>query len=159
VHPITALQSEYSLWTRDGDDGTLALLRELGIGFVPYSPLNRGLLAGVIRSRDDLEETDWRLTNPRFVAGAFERNLAVVDDVAAIGEEIGATPAQVSLAWLLAQEDDWSPIPGTVRIDHLEEDLGALELTLSADQMQRLTDITPAIGDHHTAPQLALFDR
>ena len=159
VHPIAALQSEYSLWSRDADDGTLDLLRELGIGFVPYSPLNRGLLAGTLRTRDQLEETDWRLTNPRFLPGAIESNVAVVEEIAEIGGEVGATPAQVSLAWLLAQGDDWSPIPGTIRIDHLEEDLGALDVTLSAEQVQRLTDITPAVGGHHTEAQARLFDR
>ena len=159
VHPITALQSEYSLWSRDRDDGTLGLLHELGIGFVPYSPLNRGLLSGTIRSREQLDETDWRLSNPRFLPGAFEANLATVDTVAAIGAELGATPSQVALAWLLALGDDWSPIPGTIRVDHLEEDLGALDLTLTADHMERLTAIAPAVGGHHTAPQLALFDR
>jgi aryl-alcohol dehydrogenase-like predicted oxidoreductase len=159
VHPIAALQSEYSLWTRDGDDGTLALLRELGIGFVPYSPLNRGLLTGAIRSRDQLEATDWRLTNPRFLPGNLEANLAIVDEVAAIGAEVGATPSQVALAWLLALGEDWSPIPGTTRIDHLEEDLGALEVTLSREQLQRLTDLAPAVGGHHTEAQLAFFDR
>jgi aryl-alcohol dehydrogenase-like predicted oxidoreductase len=159
VHPIAALQSEYSLWTRDGDDGTLDLLRELGIGFVPYSPLNRGLLTGAIRTRDQLEPTDWRLTNPRFLPGALEANLAIVDEVAAIGAEVGATPAQIALAWLLAAGEDWSPIPGTIRVDHLEEDLGALEVSLSPGQLQRLTDLTPAVGGHHTEAQLALFDR
>jgi aryl-alcohol dehydrogenase-like predicted oxidoreductase len=159
VHPIAALQSEYSLWTRDGDDGTIALLKELGIGFVPYSPLNRGLLTGVLRSRDDLDEGDWRLTNPRFLPGAFETNLAIVDTVADIGREVGATPSQVALAWLFAQDDDWSPIPGTTRIDHLEENVGALAVTLSAEQRERLTSITPAVGDHHTEEQLKLFDR
>ena len=159
VHPIAALQSEYSLWSRDADDGTLDLLRELGIGFVPYSPLNRGLLAGTLRTRDQLEETDWRLTNPRFLPGAIESNVAIVEEIAEIGGEVGATPAQVSLAWLLAQGDDWSPIPGTIRIDHLEEDLGALDVTLSAEQVHRLTDITPAVGGHHTEAQARLFDR
>ncbi len=159
VHPIAALQSEYSLWSRDADDGTLDLLRELGIGFVPYSPLNRGLLAGTLRTRDQLEETDWRLTNPRFLPGAIESNVAIVEEIAEIGGEVGATPAQVSLAWLLAQGDDWSPIPGTIRVDHLEEDLGALDVTLSSEQVQRLTDITPAVGGHHTEAQARLFDR
>ncbi|MCA0218285.1 MAG: aldo/keto reductase [Actinobacteria bacterium] len=159
VHPIAALQSEYSLWSRDADDGTLDLLRELGIGFVPYSPLNRGLLTGRLRTRDQLEETDWRLTNPRFLPGAIESNVAIVEEIAEIGGEVGATPAQVSLAWLLAQGDDWSPIPGTIRVDHLEEDLGALDVTLSAEQVQRLTDITPAVGGHHTEAQARLFDR
>lgn len=159
VHPIAALQSEYSLWSRDADDGTLDLLRELGIGFVPYSPLNRGLLAGTLRTRDQLEETDWRLTNPRFLPGAIESNVAIVEQIAEIGGEVGVTPAQVSLAWLLAQGDDWSPIPGTIRVDHLEEDLGALDVTLSSEQVQRLTDITPAVGGHHTEAQARLFDR
>jgi len=159
VHPITALQSEYSLWTRDGDDGTLAVLRELGIGFVPYSPLNRGLLTGAIRSREQLDADDWRLTNPRFEEGALGPNLAIVDEIRAIGHEIGATPAQVCLAWLLALGDNWSPIPGTMRIGHLEQNLGALDVSLSAEQVQRLTHIAPAVGGHHTAPQLALFDR
>ena len=159
VHPIAALQSEYSLWSRDADDGTLDLLRELGIGFVPYSPLNRGLLAGTLRTRDQLEETDWRLTNPRFLPGAIESNVTIVEEIAEIGGEVGATPAQVSLAWLLAQGDDWSPIPGTIRVDHLEEDLGALDVTLSTEQVHRLTDITPAVGGHHTEAQARLFDR
>ncbi len=159
AHPVAALQSEYSLWSRDADDGTLDLLRELGIGFVPYSPLNRGLLAGTLRTRDQVEETDWRLTNPRFLPGAIESNVAIVQEIAEIGGEVGATPAQVSLAWLLAQGDDWSPIPGTIRIDHLEEDLDALDVTLSAEQVQRLTDITPAVGGHHTEAQSRLFDR
>lgn len=159
VHPIAALQSEYSLWSRDADDGTIDLLAELGIGFVPYSPLNRGLLTGVLRSRDELHETDWRLTNPRFLPGALEANLEVVDELAAIGEEVGATPAQLALAWLLALSPTWSPIPGTTRIDHLEEDLGALDVTLSPEQVQRLTDITPAVGGHHTEAQTRLFDR
>jgi len=159
VHPIAALQSEYSLWTRDVDDGTLALLKELGIGFVPYSPLNRGLLTGVLRSRDDLDDGDMRLTNPRFLPGAFETNLAIVDTVAEIGYEVGATTAQVALAWLLAQGEDWSPILGTTRIDHLEENLKALELQLSAEQLERLTSITPAVGNRHTEEQLGLLDR
>ena len=159
VHPIAALQSEYSLWSRDADDGTIDLLAELGIGFVPYSPLNRGLLTGALRSRDELHETDWRLTNPRFLPGALEANLEVVDELAAIGEEVGATPAQLALAWLLALSPTWSPIPGTTRIDHLEEDLGALDVALSPEQVQRLTDITPAVGGHHTEAQTRLFDR
>ncbi len=159
VHPIAALQSEYSLWSRDADDGTLDLLDELGIGFVPYSPLNRGLLTGTLRSRDQLDATDWRLTNPRFLPGALGANLAVVDELAAIGEEVGATPAQLALAWLLALRPDWSPIPGTTRIDHLEEDLGALEVALTPEQVRRLTDIAPAVGDHHTEAQARLFDR
>lgn len=159
VHPITALQSEYSLWSRDADDGTLDVLDELGIGFVPYSPLNRGLLSGRIRSLDQLDATDWRLTNPRFLPGAFEANLETLQEVTAIADEVGATESQVALAWLLALNEHWSPIPGTIRIDHLEEDLAATEVTLSAEQVQRLANITPAVGGHHTDAQTRLFDR
>lgn len=159
VHSIAALQSEYFLWTRNGSNGTITLLKELGIGFAPYSPLNRGLLTGFLRSRDDLDEGDWRITNPRFLPGAFEHSLAIVDTVADIGHEVGATPAQVALAWSFAQDDDWSPIPGTTGIDHLEENWGALEVKLSAVQLERLSSITPAVGDDHTEEQLKLLDR
>lgn len=159
VHPITALQSEYSLWTRDGDDGTLDLLRELGIGFVPYSPLGRGMLSGKIRSRDQFDADDWRLTNPRFVPGAFEHNLGVLREVEDIAAEVGATPAQVSLAWLLAQGDDWAPIPGTIRITHLEEDLAAVDVQLTNDQIERLRNVTQPEGGHHGETQMRMLDR
>ena len=159
VHPITALQSEYSLWTRDGDDGTLALLKELGIGFVPYSPLGRGLLSGKIRSLDQLDADDWRRTNPRFEGGALEKNLQVLGEVEAIAEQAGATPAQVALAWLLAKGDDWSPIPGTIRISHLEEDLQAVDAKLTPEQVLALDNVTQPEGDHHTPAQAKAFDR
>lgn len=159
VHPITALQSEYSLWTRDGDDGTLDLLRELGIGFVPYSPLGRGMLSGKIRSLDMFDDDDWRLKNPRFLPGAFEHNLEVLREVEEIATEVGATPAQLSLAWLLAQGDGWAPIPGTIRIDHLEEDLGAVDVKLTADQVERLRNVTQPQGAHHGETQMKMFDR
>ena len=159
VHPITALQSEYSLWTRDGDDGTLDLLRELGIGFVPYSPLGRGMLSAKITSRDQLDDDDWRLTNPRFVEDVFDENLRRVQEIVAVGTEVGATPAQVSLAWLLAKGADWVPIPGTIRIPHLEEDLGAVDVTLTPEQVSRLDNITQPLGDHHSVAQMAMFDR
>lgn len=159
VHPITALQSEYSLWTRDGDDGTLDLLRELGIGFVPYSPLSRGMLTGKLTSRDQLDADDWRLTNPRFEGDAFDKNVAIVQDVVAIANEVGCTPAQVSLAWLLAKGQDWAPIPGTVNAAHLEEDLGAIDVVLTTDQIARLDHITKPVGQHHTAAQMKMFDR
>jgi aryl-alcohol dehydrogenase-like predicted oxidoreductase len=159
VHPITALQSEYSLWSRDADDGTLALVRELGIGFVPYSPLGRGILTGAIRSRTQFDDDDWRLTNPRFLEGVLEKNLEALTDVEGIAQEIGATPAQVSLAWLLAQGSDWSPIPGTIRISHLEEDLLATDLVLTPEQVMRLDNVTQPEGDHHTVAQSAFFDR
>lgn len=159
VHPITALQSEYSLWTRDGEDGTLDVLRELGIGFVPYSPLGRGMLSGKITSLDQFEPDDWRLTNPRFEPEAFEKNKEILTEVIAIAEEAGCTPAQLAIAWLLAKGSDWSPIPGTVRINHLEEDLAAVDIVLSDDLVARLDNVTQPIGDHHTAAQMKMFDR
>lgn len=159
VHPITALQSEYSLWTRDGDDGTLDVLRELGIGFVPYSPLARGFLTGKIRSRSQLDGDDWRLNNPRFLEGTLDRNLRILAEVEAVAEEAGATCAQVSLAWLLAKGSDWSPIPGTVRIPHLEEDVHAVDVKLTPEQIIALDNVTQPEGAHHTAAQMKLFDR
>lgn len=159
VHPVTALQSEYSLWTRDGDDGTLDLLRELGIGFVPYSPLGRGMLSGAITSRDQLDADDWRLTNPRFTEETFSTNLERVQEVVAIANEVGATPAQIALAWLLAKGHDWAPIPGTIRINHLEEDLKAVDVKLSADQVARLDNVTQPEGDHHGAAQMVMLER
>jgi len=159
VHPLTALQSEYSLWSRDADDGTLDVLRELGIGFVPYSPLGRGLLSGTIRSREQLDADDWRLTNPRFLDGALEHNLEVLKEVEAIAAEVGATTSQVALAWLLAQGADWSPIPGTIRISHLEEDVLATDIVLTPEQVRALDHIRQPQGDHHTVAQSAFFDR
>ena len=159
VHPITAVQSEYSLWSRDADDGTLDALRELGIGFVPYSPLGRGILSGTIRSRDQFDADDWRLTNPRFLEGALEHNLVVLQDVEAIAAEVGATTSQISLAWLLAKGADWSPIPGTIRISHLEEDMAAAEIVLTPAQVLALDNVTQPQGDHHTVSQAALLDR
>jgi aryl-alcohol dehydrogenase-like predicted oxidoreductase len=159
VHPITAVQSEYSLWTRDGEDGTLDLLRELGIGFVPYSPLGRGMLSGKITSLDQFDEDDWRLTNPRFQPEAFEKNKVILTEVIEIAEEVGCTPAQLAIAWLLAKGSDWSPIPGTVRVHHLEEDLAAVDVVLSDEQVARLDHVTQPIGDHHTAAQMKMFDR
>ncbi|RAN69471.1 aldo/keto reductase [Bacillus sp. SRB_336] len=159
VHPITALQSEYSLWTRDGDDGTLDLLKELGIGFVPYSPLGRGLLSGRIRSLNQLDVDDWRRSNPRFADGALEKNLQILGEVEAIAEQAGATPSQVALAWLIAKGGDWSPIPGTIRVSHLEEDLQAVDVRLSPDQILALDNITQPVGGHHTAAQSRFFDR
>ena len=159
VHPITALQSEYSLWTRDGDDGTLALLAELGIGFVPYSPLGRGMLSGRIRDLEWMDEDDWRLSNPRFLPGAFERNLEVLREVEDVATEVGCTPAQISLAWLMQKGQDWVPIPGTVQLDHLEEDIAAVDVNLTDDQMTRLENVTQPEGDHHTAAQMVFLDR
>lgn len=159
MHPITALQSEYSLWTRDGEDGTLELLKDLGIGFVPYSPLGRGLLSGSIRSLDQLDADDWRRTNPRFVDGALATNLQRLREIEDVAKEVGATCSQIALAWLLAKGKDWSPIPGTIRISHLEEDLAAAEVQLTAEQVRLLDNITQPEGDHHTAAQSKAFDR
>ena len=149
VHPISALQSEYSLWTRDPEDEILPLVRELAIGFVAYSPLGRGFLTGEIRSRDQLSEEDFRSGNPRFADGNFEQNLRIVDEVAAVAEEVDATAAQVALAWLLAQGDDIVPIPGTKRVSRLEENTAALEIQLDDGQLRRLTDVVPPIGDRY----------
>jgi aryl-alcohol dehydrogenase-like predicted oxidoreductase len=149
VHPIAALQSEYSLWTRDPEAEILPLVRELGIGFVAYSPLGRGFLTGRIRSIDQLDAEDFRRANPRFVEGNFERNLQIVDAVEAVAREAGATPAQVALAWLLAQGDDIAPIPGTKRIERLEENAAADGLELTAEQRKRLEAIPAAAGDRY----------
>jgi aryl-alcohol dehydrogenase-like predicted oxidoreductase len=159
VHPITALQSEYSLWTRDGDDGTLDLLRELGIGFVPYSPLGRGFLSGTIESLDQFDEDDWRRQNPRFEGEAFEINKGRLREVIDIANEVGATPSQVALAWLYAKGDDWAPIPGTIRINHLEENIASLDVKLTPDQVAKLDNVTQPEGDHHSAAQMLALDR
>jgi aryl-alcohol dehydrogenase-like predicted oxidoreductase len=149
VHPITALQSEYSLWTRDPEPEILPLVRELGIGFVAYSPLGRGFLTGRIRSMDQLDADDFRNNNPRFAEGNFDQNLRIVNEVEAVAEEVGATPAQVALAWLLAQGDDIAPIPGTKRVSRLEENAAADDVELTADQLARLGAIPQPVGDRY----------
>ena len=138
VHPIAALQTEYSLWTRHVEEEILPVCRELGVGFVPYSPLGRGFLTGRIRSREDLPEQDYRRVSPRFAAENLERNLALVARVEEIAKERGVTPAQLALAWVLHQGDDIVPIPGTKRRGYLEENLGALELALSPQEVLRV---------------------
>jgi aryl-alcohol dehydrogenase-like predicted oxidoreductase len=143
VHPITALQTEYSLWSRDPEDEILPTIRELGIGFVAYSPVGRGFLSGRIRSVDDLGEDDFRKHHPRFQGENFQRNLDLVQDVDALAAEKGCTPAQLALAWVLAQGDDIVPIPGTTRVAHLEENVGALEVELTAGDLQRLEEAFP----------------
>src|SRR6266704_3320508 len=148
VHPIAALQTEYSLWTRDPEAALLPLLRELGIGFVPYSPLGHGFLTGQIRTVEDIPDDDWRKTNPRFTEGNFEKNLHIVDEVETVASEVGATPAQVALAWLLAQGDDIAPIPGTKRGSRVEENTAADGVELSAQQIERLNNLAPAAGNH-----------
>jgi aryl-alcohol dehydrogenase-like predicted oxidoreductase len=159
VHPITALQSEYSLFTRDPEEEVLPVLRELGIGFVPYSPLGRGFLTGQIRSVDNLEDSDFRKTNPRFEGENFAHNLHVADEVRDIATEVGATAAQVALAWLLAQGEDLAPIPGTKRVSRLEENAAADSIELTPEVLDKLTNITPPAGEHHSEAQMRMLDR
>jgi aryl-alcohol dehydrogenase-like predicted oxidoreductase len=159
VHPITAVQSEYSLWTRDPEDGVLDVLRELGIGFVAYSPLGRGFLTGAIRSTEELPDSDYRKTNPRFFEENFQHNLTSADELRDISADVGATPAQVALAWLLAKGSDIVPIPGTKRVARLEENVAADTAELTPDQVTRLDRITPAVGGHHAEAQMGWIDR
>lgn len=159
VQPVSALQTEYSLWTRDVESLILPVLRELGIGFVPYSPLGHGLLTGQIRSSADIPDDDWRKTNPRFVGENFARNLRVVDEVRAIGAEIGATPAQTALAWILTRGDDIAPIPGTRRVARVEENTAADTFELTADQANRLTELEPAAGERHDEANMDSIDK
>jgi len=159
VHPVTALQSEYSLWTRDPEAEVLPLTRELGIGLVPFSPLGHGFLTGKIRSTGQFDAGDWRTTNPRFTGENFQHNLRIADEVEAVAAESGATPAQVALAWLLAKGDDIAPIPGTKRVSRVEENTAADSIELSAEQLQRLDDLTPAAGARHDEANMAAVDR
>ncbi|ELP67774.1 aldo/keto reductase [Streptomyces turgidiscabies] len=159
VHPVAALQTEYSLWTRDVEAEILPLLRELGIGFVPYSPLGHGLLTGQIRTVDDFTDDDWRKTNPRFTGENFQRNLRIVDEVRGIGAEIGATPAQTALAWLLTRGADIAPIPGTRRVTRVEENTAADGIELSAAQLDRLNNLTPAAGERHNEASMATIEQ
>ncbi|ASW90392.1 aldo/keto reductase [Mycobacterium marseillense] len=159
VHPITAVQSEYSLWTRDQEPAILPLLRELGIGFVAYSPLGRGFLTGTVRSTEELPDSDYRKTNPRFFDENFQHNLRCADEVRDISADVGATAAQVALAWLLAKGPDIVPIPGTKRVTRLEENVGADAVELSSEQLARLDRLTPPVGGHHAEAQMAWIDR
>jgi aryl-alcohol dehydrogenase-like predicted oxidoreductase len=143
VHRITALQSEYSLWTRDPEGGVLDACRRLDIGFVPYSPLGRGFLTGAIKSPDDFAADDYRRTNPRFEGGNFARNLALVDKVKELARQKGCTAAQLALAWVLAQSAHIVPIPGTRRKANLDENLGALSVTLSAAEITAIDAVFP----------------
>ncbi|HEX7129814.1 MAG TPA: aldo/keto reductase [Rhodanobacteraceae bacterium] len=143
VHAIAAVQSEYSLWTRDPEDGILQTCENLGIGFVPYSPLGRGFLTGAIRSPDDFGADDFRRNNPRFEGDNFARNLALVDKVRELADAKGCTPAQFALAWVLAQGEYIVPIPGTKRVKYLDENLGALEVELSGDDLAAIDAIFP----------------
>jgi aryl-alcohol dehydrogenase-like predicted oxidoreductase len=152
VHPITAVQSEWSLWTRDLESGVLATARRLGIGVVPFSPLGRGFLTGAITSPDDFGPDDFRRGNPRFQGANFDRNLRLVDEVRALAAEKGCTAGQLALAWVLAQGEDVVPIPGTKRRASLEENAGAAAVELSEDDLRRLGEIAPpgaAAGDRY----------
>jgi aryl-alcohol dehydrogenase-like predicted oxidoreductase len=144
VHPVTAVQTEYSLWTRDPEEnGVFETVRELGIGFVAYSPLGRGFLSGEIRSIDDLAENDFRRRNPRFQGENFAKNLELVDRVRQIAEEKGVTPSQLALAWVLHQGDDIVPIPGTKRVKYLEENAAAADVTLTPEDLARIDEAAP----------------
>jgi aryl-alcohol dehydrogenase-like predicted oxidoreductase len=144
VHPVTAVQTEYSLWTRDPEeDGVFDTVRELGIGFVAYSPLGRGFLSGEIRSIDDLAENDFRRRNPRFQGENFAKNLELVDRVRQIAEEKGVTPSQLALAWVLHQGDDIVPIPGTKRVKYLEENAAAADIALTPEDLARIDEAAP----------------
>jgi len=151
THPITAIQSEYSLWTRDPENGVLQTCRELGIGFVPFSPLGRGFLTGRIKRYEDLEEGDYRRESPRFQGDNFQRNLDLVQQVSALASEKHCSPAQLALAWILAQGEDIVPIPGTKRRKYLQENLGALELNLTNSDLARIEQVAP--GNAFSGPR------
>jgi aryl-alcohol dehydrogenase-like predicted oxidoreductase len=161
VHPITALQSEYSLWTRDPEEEILATCRELGIGFVAYSPLGRGFLTGQLKNFEDLEADDYRRFSPRFQGENFQKNLDLVKEVEKMAREKGCKPSQLALAWVLAQGDDIVPIPGTKRRKYLEENAAAVDLKLSAEELQRLSDVFPsgaAAGPRYTEQMMSLVN-
>jgi len=149
VHPVTALQTEYSLWSRDPEAEILPVVRELGIGFVPYSPLGRGFLTGTIRSLDQLDETDFRRNNPRFEGENLQANIRIVEQVDAVAAELGMKPGQVALAWLLAQGEDIAPIPGTKRISYLEENVAADAIELTQEQLKTLNAVAAPVGDRY----------
>jgi aryl-alcohol dehydrogenase-like predicted oxidoreductase len=160
VHPIAALQTEYSLWSRDPEDGILETVRELGIGFVAYSPLGRGFLTGQYKTVDDLPEDDFRRRNPRFHGANFERNLELVAQVEEIAAEKGITSSQLAIAWVLAQGEDVVPIPGTKRVKYLEENVAAADVVLSPNDLQRLEDAFPkgsTAGDRY--PDMSTVNR
>jgi len=159
VHPVTAVQSEYSLFTRDPEARVLPVLRELNIGFVPFSPLGRGFLTGKIRSTDQFDPSDFRNDNPRFTDENFQHNLRLADEVASVAAQAGVTPAQVALAWLLAQGDTIAPIPGTRRVARVEENTGADAVRLTDEQLAKLTSLPPAAGDTHNEAQMRMMER
>jgi len=161
-HPITALQTEYSLWSRDPEGELLGVVRELGIGFAPYSPLGRGFLSGDIKSIDDLAPDDFRRTNPRFAGDNFQKNLDLVDAVGAIAADKGVTAAQLALAWVLAQGEDLVPIPGTRRISTLEQNAAAADIVLTPDDLARIEAVFPrgaAAGERYAPGGMSSLNR
>jgi aryl-alcohol dehydrogenase-like predicted oxidoreductase len=160
VHPIAAVQSEYSLWTRDVEDAVIATLRELDIALVAYSPLGRGFLTGAIKSIDDLDADDYRRVSPRFTGENFQKNLDLVGIVERLAADKGVTPAQLGLAWVLAQGDDVVPIPGTKRRERLEENVGAVDVTLNEDELAAIADALPeASGPRYPEEMMRLLSR
>jgi aryl-alcohol dehydrogenase-like predicted oxidoreductase len=162
VHPISALQTEYSLWSRDPEDDILPTIRELGIGFVPYSPLGRGFLTGQFKSFDDLPADDWRRNQPRFQGANFDKNLELVKLIEQMAKQKGCTPAQLALAWLLHQGDDIVPIPGTKRVKYLEENVGAMNVKLTPEDLRRIDAIAPkgvAAGTRYPEGGMATVNR
>lgn len=162
VHPITALQTEYSLWTRDVEDEILPACRALGVGFVAYAPLGRGFLSGRFRSIDDLPADDWRRNNPRFQGENFGKNLTLVEHVARLAKIKRCTPSQLALAWLLAQGPDIVPIPGTKHVKYLEENVGALDVDLTPDDLRRIGDVAPkgvAAGERYPEQTMRAINR
>ncbi len=162
VHPISALQTEYSLWSRDPEELILPTVRELGIGYVAYSPLGRGFLTGQIRSVNDLAEDDYRRSSPRFEGENFQKNLDLVQEIETMAQEKGCTPSQLALAWLLAQGEDIVPIPGTKKRNRLEENVGAVDVRLSTEDRARIDAILPpgaASGSRYDAPQMQALNR
>ncbi|QWU15113.1 Predicted oxidoreductase [Paenibacillus sophorae] len=162
VHPIAALQTEYSLWSREVEDEILPLCRELGIGFVAYSPLGRGFLTGQIKSFDDLEESDYRRFSPRFQGDNFRKNLDLVERIHEIAKEKGCSSSQLALSWLLSRGDDIVPIPGTKRRSYLEENAGALDVTLSKEELSRIDEAAPlgvAAGYRYPEASMKVIDK
>ena len=160
VHPVTALQSEYSLWSRDPEGELLSTLRELGIGFVPYSPLGRGFLTGQFKTPEDIPDGDFRRNNPRFQGDNFYKNLKLVEEIRKMATEKSASPGQLALAWVLAQGKDIVPIPGTKRTSYLRENVGAVEIVLTSEDLQRLDQIAPKdIAEGERYPDMSSIDR
>jgi aryl-alcohol dehydrogenase-like predicted oxidoreductase len=162
VHPISALQTEYSLWSREPEDEIIPTCRALGIGFVPYSPLGRGFLTGAYKSIEDFRSDDFRRTSPRFQGENFAKNLELVRHIERLAAEKGCTPSQLALAWVLAQGDDMVPIPGTKRRQYLEENVGAINVTLTRADLERIDEIAPkgaAAGDRYAAEAMKVLGR